>query len=209
MKPNYDEEYTYVFHSPGIEPWILGFLKSKRSLGRVLDVGCGLGFSAFMLKLYLGNVEYLVGVDVSSEKIRKAEKLDLYDELYVADIRNFNPEQKFDTLMAIEVLHGLPADTLMRIEGLVKEGGSIVLALPTLPGGVDVEDLIERGYFVYRCLLRGLVLIDLKSYDIHLASRSRFLRTIKFILTVLKPLLMMTGILKKGYILAFKDGEHS
>jgi len=42
-----------------------------------------------MLKLYLGNVEYLVGVDISPEKIHKVEKLNLYDELHVTDIRNF------------------------------------------------------------------------------------------------------------------------
>ena len=202
MKPIYDEEYTQVFHSPGIEPWICGFLKGRRSLGRVLDIGCGIGFMALVLKLYLGNVEYLVGVDVSPEKIRKAERLNLYDELHVVDIRNFN-QQKFDTLIALEALHGLPSDTLAHIESLVKENGSIVLALPILPAGISVEDLIKRGYYVYRYLLRGLVLVDLKNYDIHLASRSRFLRVIKFILKVLKPLLM-TGILKRGYVLAFK-----
>jgi len=133
MKPSYDEEYTYAFHSPGIEPWILGFLKSKRTLGRTLDVGCGLGFSALMLKLYLGNAQYLVGVDISSEKIRKAERLNLYDELYVINIKNFNPEEKFDTLIAIEVLHSLPAGALIHIEGLVKKNDPVVLALPALP----------------------------------------------------------------------------
>jgi len=179
-------------------------LKGKRSLGRVLDIGCGLGFTALVLKLYLGNVEYLVGVDISPEKIRKAERLNLYDELHVVDIRNFNPEQKFDTIIALEVLHGLPGDTLVHIESLVKENGSIVLALPTLPTGISVEDLIKRDYYIYRYMLRGFVLIDLKSYEIHLASQSHFLRAIKFILTVLKPLLKMTGILKKGYVLAFK-----
>jgi SAM-dependent methyltransferase len=146
MKPIYDEEYTYVFHSPGIEPWILGLLKSKPSLGRVLDVGCGLGFSALMLKLYLGSVEYLVGVDVSLEKVRKAER-----------------------------------------------------------ARIDVEGLIKRGYSVYRYLLRGFVLIDLESYDIYLAwQSSRFLRVLKLFLTILIPLLKITRILEKGYILAFK-----
>jgi len=155
MKPIYDEEYTQVFHSPGIEPWICGFLKGRRSLGRVLDIGCGIGFMALVLKLYLGNVECLVGVDVSPEKIRKAERLNLYDELHVVDIRNFNSEQKFDTIIALEVLHGLPSDTLAHVESLIKENGSIVLALPMLPAGISVEDLIKRGYYVYRYLLRG------------------------------------------------------
>jgi hypothetical protein len=36
MKPGYYEEYTYAFHSPRIEQWIIGFLKSKRILGRTL-----------------------------------------------------------------------------------------------------------------------------------------------------------------------------
>jgi SAM-dependent methyltransferase len=205
MKPSYDEEYTYAFHSPGIEPWILEFLKSKCTLGRTLDVGCGLGFSALMLKLYPGNVEYLVGVDISSEKIRKAERLNLYNELHVINIQNFNPEEKFDTLIALEVLHGLPAGALIRIEGLVKKNGSVVLALPALPSEIYVKGLIKRGYNVYRYLLRGFVLIDLESYDIYLAwQSSRFLRVLKLFLTILIPLLKITRILEKGYILAFK-----
>jgi len=113
LRLSYDKGYTDTFHSPGIEPWILGFLKSKNSLGKVLDVGCGLGFTGMLLRLYLGNVEYIVGVDISAEKILKASKLSLYDELHVTDIRNFEPETKFDTVMALEVLHGLPADVLL------------------------------------------------------------------------------------------------
>jgi len=204
MRLNYDKGYTDTFHSPGIEPWILGFLKSKESLGRVLDVGCGLGFIALLLKLYLGNVEYLVGVDVPPEKIRKAKRLNLYDELHIADIRKFNPETTFYTLIALEILHGFPADILTHIESLVKEGGSIVLALPSSLQGVSIRNLINRGYEVYRYLLRGFVLVDLKQYDIYLAGDSPFLKAIKVFLTILKPLLKITKILEKGYILAFK-----
>mgnify|MGYP000052909739 CR=1 FL=1 len=205
MSLNYDKSYTNTFHSPGIEPWILGFLKSKSSLGRVLDVGCGLGFSALLLKLYLGNVEYLVGVDISAEKIHKARMLNLYDELHVTDIQSFNPEIKFDTIIALEVLHGLPANALTHIESLVRKGGSIILALPFLPKGISVTDLIDRGYNVYRYLLRGLVMVDLKHYNIYLAGQSSFLRAIKVLLTILKPLLKVTRILEKGYLLAFKS----
>jgi len=147
-------------------------------------------------------------VDLSSEKISKVKRLNLYDELHVANIQDFNPKIKFDTLMALEVLHGLQAEVLTTIESFVKEKGSIILALPSLPKGMSVEDLIKRGYDVYRYLLRGLILVDLKRYEIHLAGHSTFLKMIKFILTVLKPLLRITGSLKRGYLLAFKQDKH-
>jgi 2-polyprenyl-3-methyl-5-hydroxy-6-metoxy-1,4-benzoquinol methylase len=133
------------------------------------------------------------------------ERLNLYDELHVVDIRNFNSLEKFDMIIALEVLHGLPAGALIHIEGLVKKNGSVVLALPALPSEIAVKGLIKRSYNVYRYLLKGFVLIDLESYDIYLAWQSlRFLRVIKLFLTILMPLLKITRILEKGYILAFK-----
>jgi len=138
-------------------------------------------------------------------RVRKAERLNLYDELHVVDIRNFNSLEKFDMIIALEVLHGLPAGALIHIEGLVKKNGSVVLALPALPSEIGVKGLIKRSYNVYRYLLKGFVLIDLESYDIYLAwQSSRFLRVIKLFLTILMPLLKITRILEKGYILAFK-----
>jgi 2-polyprenyl-3-methyl-5-hydroxy-6-metoxy-1,4-benzoquinol methylase len=123
----------------------------------------------------------------------------------VVDIRNFNSLEKFDMIIALEVLHGLPAGALIHIEGLVKKNGSVVLALPALPSEIGVKGLIKRSYNVYRYLLKGFVLIDLESYDIYLAwQSSRFLRVIKLFLTILMPLLKITRILEKGYILAFK-----
>ncbi|MEM0010811.1 class I SAM-dependent methyltransferase [Thermofilum sp.] len=53
------------------------FLKIKGSLGMVLDLGCGLGFTALLLKLYLNNVEYLVGLDINKDKAAKAKRLSL------------------------------------------------------------------------------------------------------------------------------------
>lgn len=202
----YDKEYTYIFHSPGIEPWITGFLKKLRekdSLGEVLDVGCGLGLTGFLLKLYVGGVERLVGVDISSERISRARQLNVYDELYATDIKEFKGS-RFDVVICLEVLHGLPGEVLMHIESLVKEGGSAVLALPRLPRGISVRDLIDRGYSVYRYLLRGFLLVDLKSYSILSIEGSIFLEAIRFALNILKPLLKVTRILERGYMLAFR-----
>jgi len=72
-----------------------------------------------------GNLPYskrLVCVEVSPGKIRKAKRLNLYDELHIADIRKFNLKAKFDTLIGLEILHSFPADILTHIESLVKEG---------------------------------------------------------------------------------------
>ncbi len=185
MTLTYDKDYVMTFHSPGIEPWICGFLKSKKSLGNVLDIGCGLGFSGFLLKLYVDNVKRLVGVDISAEKISKARTLGLYDELYVADIRDFKEilKEKFDTVLAIEVLHR-HQDALNIIEALAKKGGNIVLTLvlPSPSNNIRVKDIINRGYSVYKYLLRGLILVNLKSYDVLLAGNSKFLKIINFAL---------------------------
>ncbi len=63
----YDQDYTQVFHSPGIEPWITGLLKVVRPRS-VLDVGCGLGFLGVMLRGYLG-VDRIVCIDVDPAKV--------------------------------------------------------------------------------------------------------------------------------------------
>ncbi|MEM0235479.1 hypothetical protein [Thermofilum sp.] len=80
---SYDSEYTHVFHSPGIEPWITGALKGGK-LNKVVDVRCGFGLASVMFKSYLG-AEYLVGLDVDDVKVSKASHL--YDEVVVADAR--------------------------------------------------------------------------------------------------------------------------
>jgi predicted TPR repeat methyltransferase len=90
VRLNYDEYYTNTLHSPGIESWIFGFLKSMYSLDRVLDIDCCLGFLAPYSNFTWANVEYLVGVDISPEEIDKAKRLNLYDELYIANIEGLN-----------------------------------------------------------------------------------------------------------------------
>jgi len=66
----YDSRYTLTFHSPGIEPWVLGLLKQVRPRS-VLDVGCGLGLWGLILRGYLG-VSHIVGVDIDSNKVEFA-----------------------------------------------------------------------------------------------------------------------------------------
>ncbi|MCX8205331.1 MAG: class I SAM-dependent methyltransferase [Candidatus Nezhaarchaeota archaeon] len=82
-----DANFPNTFHSPGIESWITGFLRGRR-YDSALDIGCGLGLMAFFLKIFLDNVNYLVGLDISRDKVFKAKKTRLYDDLIVADARS-------------------------------------------------------------------------------------------------------------------------
>lgn len=53
-------------------------------------------------------------------------------------------------------------------------------------------------------MLRGFVLIDLESYSVFGIRKSRFFKILKLFLIILKPFLRVTGLLDKGYLLAFK-----
>ncbi|MCX8161516.1 MAG: class I SAM-dependent methyltransferase, partial [Candidatus Bathyarchaeota archaeon] len=169
----------------------------------VLDLGCGLGFASLIFKLYLNNVEYLIGLDISREKLLKAKQVNLYDELIVADARMPPFRDKvFNLVISIEVIHGLPASILDSIEALSED--SIVLALPTLPEDASIGHLLKKGYRCYRYLLRGFILISLNDCKILLASDSKFFKIVRILLRLLKPILKSISLLERGYILAFK-----
>jgi len=197
----YDREYTWIFHSPGLEPWVCGLLRRLKPVS-VLDVGCGLGYWGLILKGYLG-IPHIVGIDIDSSKVEFARKLGVYAELYASDIREFNYPRAFDAVLAIESIHSiLDARLLERLEGLTRKGGLIVLALPTLPKSITISDLIKRGYIVYRYLLRGLLLIrvDKAKY----AVPNRLWRFVGFVIAFLHPVLKVMGVFRRGYILAIK-----
>lgn len=168
-----------------------------------LDLGCGLGLTSIILKLYLGNVEYLIGLDISYEKLLKVKNICLYDDLIAADAQTPPFRDKvFDLIISIEVMHDLPGSALGLIDLLSK--GSVMLALPALPDKTSIRDLIKKGYHCYRYLLRGFVVISLNNSKIFLASDSNFLRLVHCLLRLLNPFLKVMGFLEKGYILAFK-----
>lgn len=193
-----DTDYLNTFHSPGIEYWITGFLKSRK-YDSAIDVGCGLGFMSFILKIYLDNVNYLVGLDISRESVFKAKKMRLYDDLIVADARSLPFRSKsFDLALSI----GIPA--YFNIEGILKREGNIVLEFPSLPKEIKVKDLLERGYRLYKYLLRSLILVELNNYRVLLTYNKRSLKAIKLSINFLKFILKVTSFLERGNILAFK-----
>jgi SAM-dependent methyltransferase len=197
----YDSEYTFTFHSPGLEPWVCGLLRGFRPVS-VLDVGCGLGFWGLILKGYLG-VSHVVGVDVDPVKVEFARRLNVYDGLYVSDIRSFDCSGLFDVVLAVESIHGvLDAWLLRKLEFCVRRGGLVVLAL-LMPRSITLYELTGRGYMVYRYLLRGFLLVKVDRAEV-LTMLSRMWRLLGLLVKLLHPLLRLLGLLGRGYLIVFK-----
>jgi predicted TPR repeat methyltransferase len=78
----------------------LGLIECK--LKKVIDLGCGTGLAGVEFK---DIAESLIGIDLSENMVRKAEKKNIYDELYVDDIidRLESLETKFDLFIASDV----------------------------------------------------------------------------------------------------------
>jgi SAM-dependent methyltransferase len=198
----YDLGYTLTFHSPGIEPWICGLLREFKP-NSVLDVGCGLGLWGVILKGYLG-CSRVVGVDVDHAKVEFARRLGVYDELHALDIRAFSYPEAFDAVIAVESVHGiLDAELLRRLEGLAKQGGLIVLALPAMSRSVTASVLVKRGYAVYRYFLRGFILVRVDKAEV-LTMPRRLWRVLGLLIKIFHPVLKLCRVLEKGYMLAYK-----
>jgi len=179
-----DTKYPWVFHSPGVEPWILGFLKNRATLGKVHDVGCGYGFWGFLIKTYVGSHELLIGSDISRGKLTKAKTMSIYDDLVVADARRspFRTES-IDTIISVEALHGfINNSVLAALELTLKQGGLIVLTLPSSPRDFGASNLLCRGYDVYRYVWRGFFLLSLNSGEILLTYDTLAIKLLKMVL---------------------------
>jgi SAM-dependent methyltransferase len=198
----YDSEYTFTFHSSGLEPWVLGLLRQFKPKS-VLDVGCCLGFWGLVLRGYLG-VSRVVGVDVDPVKVEFARRLNVYDGLYVSDIRSFDCSELFDVVLAVESIHGvLDAGLLRKLESCVRMGDLVVLTLPSMPRSITLYELTGRGYMVYRYLLRGFLLVKVDRAEA-LTMPSRMWRLFGLLVKLLHPLLRLLGMLGRGYLIALR-----
>jgi len=192
-----DRDYPRVFHSPGLEPWILGLLIDARPRG-VLDVGCGYGFWGFVVRSRVSGVDYIVGLDLDFGRVVRAGGL--YDGVVVADAV-FPPfrEGVFDVVLAVEVLHGLDVGDLAKTLGSYKAiAGKIVVA--TFPGssGRLCKLLKSLGFSVYRYLLRGYAVIG--GGDVYIMYDTMLWRIVRLLLKVLVR--VFPGIACRGYLIA-------
>lgn len=100
-------------------------------LGRVLEVGCGAGFSARYLE---NRYDIFVGVDYSKELVDIARERNAVEgaSFVAQNIKDYRPEHLFDTVIMIGVLHHFDdvGSTLKHICGFLRPGGWLVANEP-------------------------------------------------------------------------------
>ena len=195
-----DKNYSKIFHSPGLEPWVLGVLLRVKP-NSMVDVGCGYGFWGFIAKRHINSLSYVVGLDLDRDRLIKAKVA--YDDMVLADAKKLPfRASSFDAVLAIEVLHGLEGDklttTLQQIKEICKRVA--IISFPKL-GSNQRRVLMEHRLKKYRYLLRGFVLVS-DGGEVILMYETRFIKFLRLLVKVAYPLLKLIRLFKEGYHLA-------
>jgi 2-polyprenyl-3-methyl-5-hydroxy-6-metoxy-1,4-benzoquinol methylase len=117
---------------------ILPFI--PRGTAEVLDVGCGRGLTGALLQQRLGC--RVTGVELNPAVAREAAEH--LHRVLVGDVESLAIDQRFDAILAIEVLEHLvdPKTFLVKLKSLLRPGGRIVMSVPNVGHYTVVEDLV-------------------------------------------------------------------
>lgn len=126
-----EKDFTLLNHVPLYKKYI-------DSKDKVLDIGCGSGLFSLWAST---KCNYVIGMDISDNAIRKANKSK--ELLGIKNIEFFNTDfmmieenqsiGKYDVVMLTEVLEHLPDDynALLKIHKLIKKGGYLLISVPS------------------------------------------------------------------------------
>ncbi len=134
---------------------------------RVVDVGCGTGWSSISIARAYQNV-LVDGLDLDADSIAEAqanaaaEWLEDRVSFQVRNAADADLAGRYDLAIAIECIHDMsqPVEALRAMRGLVKEGGAVLVVDErveesfTAPGS-DIERLYY-GFSVLHCLPVGM-----------------------------------------------------
>ena len=141
--------YTKVYESPGNQPLIE---MMKPGPARILDIGCGSGGNASLIKDRYPSSE-IVGVTYSAKEAELARSH--MTRVWVFDLESDIPtellDQRFDVLICSHILEHLrdPALILARLIKMLRVGGQVLIAVPNvLSWRMRVQFL--RGNFEYQ-----------------------------------------------------------
>lgn len=125
---------------------------SNHNILRILEIGCGAGYSALYLK---DSYSEFVGIDHSLNLVLHARNNFNYGNVSFKNIsiEDYFPEEKFDVIIAIGVLHHLndPLLVLRKLKKMLTTGGVIAVNEPTTGNIVvgvlrRIRKIIDKNY---------------------------------------------------------------
>ena len=126
---------------------VLRFLDAP--LGRVLDVGCGAGANAAVLR-QLGATE-IVGIEIHEPSGIRAREV--FDEVLIGAVEDRLPdlEGEFDTILTYDVLEHLvdPYAVVGQLRQVARMGGRLHVSLPNARNWTLMRDVAFKGSFGY------------------------------------------------------------
>lgn len=107
----------------------------KRRRMRILDIGCGDGVYEGYIESKLRNKVWLCGVDISTEQLKKSEKI--FDVLKEVDVDNQKlpfKDSYFDLIICSEVMEHLffPQNVISEAARLLRKGGLFIITVPNI-----------------------------------------------------------------------------
>lgn len=114
----------------------------------ILDCGCGHGSLGFLMKTRFDGNPNIDGFDLYRPYINRLKKLNLYDSVYVMDIKNVHDlNKKYDYIFAMEVLehlkHDEALDVLKSLESMCNKMLIISMPIGQLKQGIGIDDNIH------------------------------------------------------------------
>ena len=122
------EQYPYALsHSVlrSVEMYLSGSIIKSNNESMILDLGCGDGvfFSIFKKRFQLV-YKKLIGIDVNEDELKKAAKLDIYNDLICCDARLLPfKDNSIEICLSVSVLEHIPCypKVLTEIQRILKE----------------------------------------------------------------------------------------
>lgn len=142
-----------------------------------VDLACGSGGLGSLIR---GNVGYLIGVDHNEERLSRASRRGVYDELLLMDVREYVPPPSTEALFMLEVIEHLSKAEGIELLSRFDRVPTIVITTPEIFYSVSLKnghashwafyELNQLGFetFIFRRnpfieLLYGRGLIALKA----------------------------------------------
>ncbi|MCK9412228.1 MAG: class I SAM-dependent methyltransferase [Prolixibacteraceae bacterium] len=147
-KPNH---LRYDFRSTDVDDVAMKITKLIKPNSKVLDVGCGTGVIAEILKEYT-NAD-VIGIEPDEERVKKAleKNIVVYNDLLTESF--FKEHGQFDYIIFADVLEHLenPSEILKIAKKGLKENGSIIASVPNVAHWFVRIDLLFGNFNYQDC----------------------------------------------------------